>query len=584
MHIKLWFTDFWSPETVKQIQSLLFYQILQTRFKVTLDSVRPDFLIYGNYGFRFYHYDCPRILLLSYECLSPNFIECDFGISLLDSIPGKNHYWNANMGQTSTLPSVQARNVEQLSAGKTHFCNFIYSKAACEQRNRFFHMLSQYKKVHAAGSVYRNTSDLAPRQSNHWVSSKIAYLRKFKFTIAFENTSVENYTTEKILHPIQAGSVPIYWGNPNITRDVNNRAFINCHDFPDFASVVSHVRAVDTDDNLYRSYLSAPVAADGGALAKPYGHTNKLMLDALQDFMRRPPMHIAARHDPLLGRYYTSKRVRRLLVRHRRKRRAKALHPRHGLRLTQIPIYILSLPSATERREKIAQRFDALKLSYKIVDATGINGIRKEIRSYPLRDRMGLLRGLPLSFHEIACFLSHVKLWKELSHMESEHCVILEDDAEISDDFVSIMNSLPHLDRDFDVVRLSGRTFPKNIYQVLCSIGHDRSLCYMPKPLSDTVCSLYSRQALQRLVEHCKVIDKPIDTKWEEWWKTGLRMRCVYPPPVTQQQNHQNPFYLARKSARANLNLQQSITRRVSFLLSRMHMMLWNLLHSMGRR
>ncbi len=54
------------------------------------------------------------------------------------------------------------------------------------------------------------------------------------------------YTTEKLFDCFKAGTVPIYWGNPEITRDVNPKAFINCNDYEnDFDAVIERVKEID---------------------------------------------------------------------------------------------------------------------------------------------------------------------------------------------------------------------------------------------------------------------------------------------------------------------------------------------------
>jgi hypothetical protein len=60
---------------------------------------------------------------------------------------------------------------------------------------------------------------------------KRAFLSQYKFTIAFENFSYRGYNTEKLTDPLLAGSVPIYLGNPEITKHFNPACFINAHDY-----------------------------------------------------------------------------------------------------------------------------------------------------------------------------------------------------------------------------------------------------------------------------------------------------------------------------------------------------------------
>jgi len=93
----------------------------------------------------------------------------------------------------------------------------------------------------------------------YFVDDKIAFLRNYKFTIAFENSSHPGYTTEKILHPFVANSIPIYWGNPLVAKDFNPKSFINCHDYINFEEVIEKIIEIDTDDDLYQEYLREPV-------------------------------------------------------------------------------------------------------------------------------------------------------------------------------------------------------------------------------------------------------------------------------------------------------------------------------------
>ena len=60
------------------------------------------------------------------------------------------------------------------------------------------------------------------------------------------------------MHAFLAGSLPIYWGNPDVGRDFNLRAFINCGAFASFDDVIDHAIVVDRDDSLLARYLAEP--------------------------------------------------------------------------------------------------------------------------------------------------------------------------------------------------------------------------------------------------------------------------------------------------------------------------------------
>jgi len=95
------------------------------------------------------------------------------------------------------------------------------------------------------------------------VGDKLEFLKGYKFTIAFENSSFPGYTTEKIAEAFTANTIPIYWGNPLVGRDFNPESFINCHNFDSFDKVIDHVIKVDNDDDLYRKYISSPAFING---------------------------------------------------------------------------------------------------------------------------------------------------------------------------------------------------------------------------------------------------------------------------------------------------------------------------------
>ncbi len=87
--------------------------------------------------------------------------------------------------------------------------------------------------------------------------AKAEFLRPYKFTIAFERSAAPGYTTEKLVEARLAGTVPIYWGNPQVHRDFNPKSFISFYDHGEsLEQLAERVAEVDRDDELYRAYLS----------------------------------------------------------------------------------------------------------------------------------------------------------------------------------------------------------------------------------------------------------------------------------------------------------------------------------------
>lgn len=81
----------------------------------------------------------------------------------------------------------------------------------------------------------------------------MAFMRRAKFGLAFENESYPGYCTEKLLQARAAGCVPIYWGDPEVTMDFNKDAFLEVGCTGDHMTrVIAHtIRAFKGRDHKY---------------------------------------------------------------------------------------------------------------------------------------------------------------------------------------------------------------------------------------------------------------------------------------------------------------------------------------------
>ena len=133
---------------------------------------------------------------------------------------------------------------------KEGFCCFVYSNNV-EHRNNFCKKLSKYKKVDCGGGCLNNIGGK--------VVSKLDFQKKYKFCIAFENTKIPGYTTEKILESYKSNCIPIYYGSNTVTDDFNPETFINANNFETEKELIDYIKKVDTDDNLYNSFMNKPI-------------------------------------------------------------------------------------------------------------------------------------------------------------------------------------------------------------------------------------------------------------------------------------------------------------------------------------
>jgi len=294
----LWFVDFWHEESIEALETENWlYRALSEHLDMQLDPANPEFLLCSVFGHKHYRYKCPKILFVG-ENVFPDFCNYDWAFSF-DPTEGRNFrlpLWAIQMGDPSAL-LYQFEDPAVMLKRKERFCAFVYSNPGCERRNEFFRLLSSKKRVDAAGRLFNNTGGLSDRFDVNAFSDLPAFYARYKFVISFENDSSPGYTTEKIATPLLGGSVPIYWGNPDITAEFNPEAFINAHDFGSLEELVDYVLKVDSEDDLYLKYLSAPrfrgnqlpKDADWSVLADRFGQifTERVKPIATRGLVRR---------------------------------------------------------------------------------------------------------------------------------------------------------------------------------------------------------------------------------------------------------------------------------------------------------
>lgn len=254
--LKLAFTDFWegfecNPTGKSQFDNQL-YKILAERFDIEITE-NPEVLIYSVFGNNHKKYTCKKIFFAG-ENVRPNFTECQYAITF--------DYLNDERNLRFPLSAVtlyewgirdgfdKAIDCEKIKREKTKFCNFVFSNPNAPLRNKLFEKLSRYKKIDSGGKVFNNLG--------HCINDKLQFLNEYKFTIAFENSEYPGYTTEKLVHPKLVNSIPIYWGNPEVHKDWNTKAFISAYDFWTLGRLVEYIKKVDNNDELYFNMLKEP--------------------------------------------------------------------------------------------------------------------------------------------------------------------------------------------------------------------------------------------------------------------------------------------------------------------------------------
>ncbi len=253
--LKIAITDYWDGVIPEQFITYNYlFVLLAKNYSLEL-SDDPDVLFFSVFGEEHKKYNCLKVLYTGENRKPPSW-EYDFSFSFAETdevnlcLPlfviypyfweFKTQNYNKEIALLRKYP-------------KNDFCNFIYSNDNAKERKEFCLKLMRYKQVACPSKVLNNMPNIGMSGMD-----KLNFMKNYKFSIAFENESNVNYTTEKIYHPFLVGSIPIYWGNPDISKWFNPASFINCHDYYNFEEVIEKIIEIDNNDALYQSYLNAP--------------------------------------------------------------------------------------------------------------------------------------------------------------------------------------------------------------------------------------------------------------------------------------------------------------------------------------
>jgi glycosyl transferase, family 25 len=196
-----------------------------------------------------------------------------------------------------------------------------------------------------------------------------------------------------------------------------------------------------------------------------------------------------------------------------------------------IPVFIISLARAPERRSVMRAQLEALHVPFTLIDA--VDGIRlseQEAHAIAPRRRRLTLRW-PLSNGEIACAASHRLAIERIRESGAEFGCVMEDDGKPDSTFPEFLDAdwLGKLPR-FDILKLAGDEAGRRELLAVpldCHAGHQ--ICVPLHPSYSMRCYVVSRHGAQRVLRHLRRIDDSVDVMVFRRPMTGMRFLDVRP-------------------------------------------------------
>ncbi|KAI4389374.1 hypothetical protein MLD38_001606 [Melastoma candidum] len=142
-----------------------------------------------------------------------------------------------------------------------------WSSSRClPQRNDLATGLLKLLPYHSFGKCLNNVGGLdmalsfypecANDASIHpkWWDHLHCAMSHYKFVLAIENTWTESYVTEKLFYALDSGSVPIYFGAPNVMDFVPPHSIIDGNKFGSLEELANYVKSLANDPIAYAEY------------------------------------------------------------------------------------------------------------------------------------------------------------------------------------------------------------------------------------------------------------------------------------------------------------------------------------------
>jgi glycosyltransferase involved in cell wall biosynthesis len=142
---------------------------------------------------------------------------------------------------------------EPVSDKQNKTCMFVSSPINQSKRIEYLEELMRYTPIDSYGRLYNNKQLPIDRGKE----TKLDIYRGYKFVIAFENAVDPDYVTEKFFDPLLAGSVPVYFGAPNIADFAPGKnCFIDVRQFENPKKLADFINSCYEDQLLYESFLA----------------------------------------------------------------------------------------------------------------------------------------------------------------------------------------------------------------------------------------------------------------------------------------------------------------------------------------
>lgn len=193
-------------------------------------------------------------------------------------------------------------------------------------------------------------------------------------------------------------------------------------------------------------------------------------------------------------------------------------------------IVVISLPSSTERRERVKLSMMQAGLDFRFIDA--VNG---SLDKHPLLEKYNhskhvFYNGRPAVAGELGCYASHYLAWQQCVDSEAP-LLVLEDDFDIVGDLTGAIDFCQHYIHELSFIRLES-TSKRPMLTAFEDGKH--SLKLLLKGAQCTTCYMLTPEAAKRFINASAEFIFPVDVMIRNHSTHGVPLHALFPAVIRQ--------------------------------------------------
>jgi glycosyl transferase family 25 len=198
----------------------------------------------------------------------------------------------------------------------------------------------------------------------------------------------------------------------------------------------------------------------------------------------------------------------------------------------RVKIYVISLSDAQQRRDHVWSQLAGAELPWEIVDA--VRAEDRLVQQMLEESRKSSKWHKSLRAGEVACYMSHVRVWQKMLDEGVESALILEDDFQLKKPVDEIVRILLGFQSEYDMIKLFGTPRKSRCLEKRAADGQSYELHQAFSIKGITVAQWVRATAVPRLIAKAQKMERPIDMDFKHHWEYPMKIYHLIPAMVDE--------------------------------------------------